>query len=356
MELRTRAPLPLRVFGGIAWLLALGVLVSVLRGRVPWQAAFVLALLGTFLWTSCRGWRMRRGRTEALNWYGLGLPWRVMLPLYFRRVSLAAFSEVGYREEVRVHQTPKGGTSNSYHNLVELRGSGHSRAIADLGSLLEARQAAKRVCLFLGLPLVEDSASGAVRTQVEELGLPLRERLSRRGQEPREPEPPHDCRIASRVSTSGVELELPRPPASWESKAGFVAAVFIACSVGGMLQWVIPLPPTLRPLRLLATSPLLLCLPWLHARLRRDRVRVSSGEVSVETRLLGLVPRRTRIPTSELEFLEEIDSATGWLQDFGAGGPGLRAVSPSAFVEFGWGLSAAERAYLKDVLYYYAAA
>lgn len=350
LELRTLGPLPLRILGAAFWLSALIPLFLSAPAEWPWVCVFVL--LGGCLRTPCRGWRMRRDRREALEWFGFGLPWDLRLPLYFRRVPLGGFAEVAYREEVRVHSNSKGGSSNSYHYLVELRGSQKERTVADLGSMLEARQAAKRVCLFLGLPLSEESASGRVRTSAEELGLPLRERLLRRGLEPSEPKAPQACRLRPLIGARGVEIELPRPPAQATQIVGCGLGLVLTAGVGAVLFSAIPAPPRVLPL---ACAPLVLCLPWVHALLRRDRVRVSSGELSVETRLLGLLPRRTSIRTSELEFLEEIASATGWLQDFGAAGPGLRAVSPSAFLEFGWALSAEERSYLKDLLYYYAA-
>lgn len=331
-------------------LLALGSCASFLRSGadLPWVGIF--GAVGLCMISPCHGWRMRGGRPQALEWWGFGLPFDVILPVFFRRISLDGFVMVRYREAVRIHQTEKG-TSKSYHYLVELSGGKGDRIAADLGSMLDARQAAKRVCLFLDLPLSEESASGRVLTPAAELSISLRERLLMRGDEPREPSRPQECRFGPRFGMDGIQVDIPRPPVGWNCKAIGVLGLALAAGLGAVLCQAGPAAPRAFPW---AGVPLLLCLSWAHALLRRDRIRVSSAELSVEARLFGLLPLRTRISTAELELLEEVNQGTGWVQDFGAGGPCLRAASPRAFVEFGWGLSEGERAYLKDLLYYYA--
>ena len=355
LELRGYAPVPVRLVGAVSLLLALGSTASFLfAGKdLSWVAIF--GAVGLCLGFPCHGWRVRCGRPQALDWYGLGLPWGVSLPIFFWRRPLEGCLQVEYREDIRTHRNDNGMESESYSYPVQISGSWGTRTTVELGSMFEARQAAKRICRFLDLPLAEQSASGQVVTGPAELGLPLRERILLLGLEPREPSRPQACRFTPRVSVDGVRIDLPRPPVG----AGLIAAGFfgllLAAGAGIFASLAGPRAPANLPLW--AAAPfLLLCLPLAHSLLSRVRVQVSAAKLSVETRLFGLVPLRTRFPTGELEFLEEISDGTGPVRDtLGPAGPGLRAASDRALMEFGWGLSAPERAYLKDLLYYYAA-
>lgn len=248
-----------------------------------------------------RGIIIDRSTRRATAWWGL------LSPFYRRERPLNGLAEVSVSREVR-----KGNKSTTTVYPVRLKGGSAPFNVVEPTDYEEARRSAEQIAKFLGLPMVDNSTGQAVRREADELDMPLRDQLARRGQDIAWPEPPAGMRCTYEVADDTVTIDVPRnrlsPIRKLSMISGLVPAIVILIVLhsSGLLRGhgahdVFRLPLLMffgaiciLPLAATVFSGLLLAM-------RRVRITASPRELRVTTR--GLLTHEEAIPTNELEEL-----------------------------------------------------
>lgn len=257
-----------------------------------------------------------------------------------RTVLAARLQRLRYTERMRRAPSARGGSQEEYDYPVYARADAIESELLVADSLEEARRTAKRVAAYFGASLVEHGSEGKV-VAPDELYLPLRERVLRRGEALDDPEPPAGMRFTERSTGSEVRFDLPWNPPDW-------TLILALCGIGGAILG-----------GLFVAGEALGRIPWLFALgcaglflaliARRESVSVSTAGFTHTRWLLGFLPWRTRLASDAFEDVVLIAKGTAALREFlGAAKPGLRALGFERAVEFGFGLDRAELSYLRD--------
>lgn len=322
------------LFGGLPLASGLHDAAALLRGapRIltvdAWGAALFIAA-GLLLMTLDGGAELVRDEGSLERWAGLRFWGFGRVALWRRRRALPEGAPVSYREASAVDDEgrPEVSYPVAVGDVEVARGAGIS----------EARRLATAVARFLGRPLAD--AGGLIAP--EDLGAALRTRYLLGGRFAPAPAPPDRCRFSPTASEAGLMVELPR--GAWR------LWLWAAVPLGLFLAFVYALMGPLVLLPLAVFGPVVFG-SLLYQLGRRDRVLVTPEWLVLERSLFGLLPLGGRIPRAAVESLDIAEGTGLFRSNCGTAGPCVTATGGGTALEFGFGLSGPELAYLRALL------
>ncbi len=305
---------------------------------------WVMVAAGVALFLYRRGTRLDPLRQEAVQFWGLVLPWRS------ERAPLGSFVEVTLDREVRGH-----GRSSRVVYPVRLAAESGAWTVDEPRRYRTARRTAEAAASIAGLDMVDATTDPPQRRRPDELDLTLAARLRAAGDGEGVPPAGSPGRLV--LASSAPDLEVRLPPSGFTGglpRLLIMAVAMLAIAGVPVFSFVAGSGVPESRLWALATVWAGAVLAVILAVLLRARaprtVRMSwGGDLVREVHLPGPTLRR-RIPADELEELTSNDAPRA-----AGGGPHLVARSDRTTLRFAHGLNPDELAWLLATLLRHAA-